>query len=202
MESIVRSGYGRPFRRVCDKDAVIHTPIRSSETRNHPLCSGIHAGSNPFYPMQGISGTGITRGTAFIGASLVMSPHSTPNAAAEKGKVGHRVQVEDVIYPSAENIENRIRPWDAYLKVMFTAKEDHSATGRSRMPRPDTCCARCRQGASWPVEDSHRYSSLGLHVDKPSGAVPAKVTVGSIALPATKNVTHGAMARTSTPKML
>ncbi|HQP32409.1 MAG TPA: hypothetical protein PLB81_13870 [Deltaproteobacteria bacterium] len=153
------------------------------------------------------------KGTAFIGAFLVMIICSSPIAAAEKGKVGPWVKINEkdgivayardnsrvplkegrcvgVINSSAENIENMMRDWDAYLKVLFMAKEAHPATGPFCKPGPDTYCAYLRQGAPWPVEDRDGYGTLNFYVDKPTGEVLVKVTVGENTMPLTKNVTR------------
>lgn len=100
------------------------------------------------------------------------------------------VRCVGVINSSAENIENMMRDWDAYKKVLFMSKKAEPAELPGCTPKPDTYCAYLRQGAPWPVEDRDGYGRLDFYVHKPNNEVLVKVTVGQNTMPLTKGVTR------------
>lgn len=100
------------------------------------------------------------------------------------------VRCVGVINSAAENIENMMRDWDAYKKVLFMSKKAAPAELPGCTPRPDTYCAYLLQGAPWPVEDRDGYGRLDFYVHKPTNEVLVKVTVGANTMPLTKGVTR------------
>lgn len=92
-----------------------------------------------------------------------------------------------VINTSAANIENMMRDWDAYQKVLFMAKKAHPATLPFCKGGPDTYCAYLLQGAPWPVEDRDGYGTLSFYVHKPTNEILVKVSVDKNDMPLTKN---------------
>ena len=153
------------------------------------------------------------RSMMLTGPFLVMMLCAMPVLADEQGKVGPWVKINEkdgiiayardnsrvplkeglcvgVINSSAENIENMMRDWDAYVNVLFMAKEAHPATTPFCKDGPDTYCAYLRQGAPWPVEDRDGYAPLNFYVDKATNEVLVKITVTENTMPLTKGVTR------------
>jgi len=137
----------------------------------------------------------------------------SPSMAGEEYKVGPWVKINEkdgivvyardnsrvplkeircvgVINTSAANIENMMRDWDAYKKVLFMSKKAEPATMPFCKTAPDTYCAYLLQGAPWPVEDRDGYGSLDFYVHKQTKEVLVKVTVGKNTMPLTKGVTR------------
>jgi len=153
------------------------------------------------------------RCSVIIGSVLVLLLCSSSLMAGEEGKVGpwekinekdgimvyartnSRVPLKEVrcvgvINSSAANIENMMRDWDAYKKILFMSKKAESAAMPFCKASPDTYCAYLLQGAPWPVEDRDGYGSLDFYVHKPTNEVLVKVTVGENTMPLTKGVTR------------
>lgn len=99
-------------------------------------------------------------------------------------------RVVGVVNSSAANVENMMRDWDAYKKVLFMSKKAEPANLPGCKATPDTYCAYLLQGAPWPVEDRDGYGSLDFYLHKPTNEVLVKVTVGQNNMPLTKGVTR------------
>ena len=148
-----------------------------------------------------------------VGLFLVLLLCSTSLLAKEEGKVGpwekinerdgimvyartnSRVPLKEVrcvgvINSSAANIENMMRDWDVYKKVLFMSKKAEPASMPFCKSAPDTYCAYLLQGAPWPVEDRGGYGSLDFYIHKRSNEVLVKVTVEKNTMPLTKGVTR------------
>jgi hypothetical protein len=150
-----------------------------------------------------------------IGSVLVLLLCSTALFAGEQGKVGPWVKINEkdgivayartnsmvsplkegrvvgVIDSSAENVENAMRDWDAYKKVLFMSKVTKPVDNFSGCkPSADTYCAYLLQGAPWPVEDRDGYGSLDFYIQKPANEILVKITVRENNMPLTKGVTR------------
>lgn len=99
-------------------------------------------------------------------------------------------RVVGVINSSAANIENMMRDWEAYTKVLFMSKKAIPADFPGCKASQDTYCAYLLQGLPWPLEDRDGYGSLNFFIHKPTGEVLVKVSVGENTMPLTKGVTR------------
>jgi len=100
-------------------------------------------------------------------------------------------RVVGVINASAESVENAMRDWDAYKKVLFMSKVTKPADNYPGCkPGPDTYCAYLLQGAPWPVQDRDGYGTLDFFIHKPTNEILVKITVRPNSMPLTKGVTR------------
>lgn len=150
-----------------------------------------------------------------IGVVLVLSLCSALLQAAEEAKVGPWVKINEkdgivayartnsvvdplkegrvvgVIDASAESVENAMRDWDAYKKVLFMSKVTKPTNNYPGCkPGPDTYCAYLLQGAPWPIEDRDGYGTLDFYIHKPTNEILVKITVRENNMPLTKGVTR------------
>ncbi len=146
-----------------------------------------------------------------IGMVLALVFFATSLCAAEPAKVGPWVKFDEgdrmvgyvrdnsrvvlkeglcvgIIDSSAQNIENMMRTWDAYLKVLFLSKKAQPASGSFCTPSPDVYCAYLLQGAPWPVGDRDGYGTLRFFIDKKTGETLVKVEVDKNDMPETPGI--------------
>ncbi len=148
-----------------------------------------------------------------MGAAMIFLLSATTVSAAEPAKPGpwekinekdgiviyarnnprvsfKEVRCVGVVNSSVANLENMMRDWDAYKKVLFMSKKTDPAEIPGCNPKPDTYCAYLLQGFPWPVEDRDGYGSMNFYYHKPTGELLVRVVLVNSGMPLVKGVTR------------
>lgn len=95
-----------------------------------------------------------------------------------------------VVDGSVAMIENMMRDWDAYKKVLFMSKKTEPVTLPGYTATQDTRYAYLLQGAPWPVDDRDGVARLQFYYDKPTNQVLVTIRLVCPDYPLTKGVTR------------